>query len=138
MTRYKTERLSRDRCKVGNLTIRWTWNYLVKRSRLVGPFKKVRTRKEVDFQWARAAVSAGLPMSFFDHEEVRKSVFMTSECVENYIRTKPSGVKETTVTHHTFFITKLIPKLDNFIDHKNMGKMREMTQELAGTVFNDG
>ena len=37
-----------------------------KKSRLVGPFKKVRTREEVDFQWARAAVSAGLPMSFFD------------------------------------------------------------------------
>ena len=37
-----------------------------KKARLVGPFKKVRTREEVDFQWARAAVSAGLPMSFFD------------------------------------------------------------------------
>jgi hypothetical protein len=37
-----------------------------KKSRLVGPFKKVRTREEVDFQWARVAVSAGIPMSFFD------------------------------------------------------------------------
>ena len=113
-----------------------------KKARLVDPFKKVRTRKVVDFQWARAAVSAGFPMSFFDNEEVRKSVLMTSECVENYIRTKPVGVsprvKETTVTHRTFFITKLIPKLDNFIDHKNMGKMREMAQELAATVFSDG
>ena len=36
-----------------------------KKSRLVVPFKKVRTREEVDFQWARVAVSAGLPMSFF-------------------------------------------------------------------------
>ncbi len=26
-----------------------------KKSRLVVPFKKVRTREEVDFQWARAA-----------------------------------------------------------------------------------
>ena len=98
-----------------------------KTARLVDPFKKVRTRKVVDFQWARAAVSAGFPMSFFDNEEVRKSVLMTSECVENYIRTKPGGVKETTVPYRTFFTTKLIPKLDNFIDHKNMGKMREMT-----------
>ena len=63
---------------------------------------------------------------------------MTQECEDNYIRTKPGGVKETTVTHHTFFITKLIPKLDNFIDHKNMGKIREMTQELADAVFSDG
>ena len=37
-----------------------------KKSRLVVPFKKVRTREEVDFQWSRVAVSAGLPMSFFD------------------------------------------------------------------------
>ena len=27
-----------------------------KKSRLVDPFKKVRTREEVDFQWARVAV----------------------------------------------------------------------------------
>ena len=54
-----------------------------KKARLVGPFKKVRTREEVDFQWDRAAVSAGFPMSFFDNEEVRKSVLMTTECEEN-------------------------------------------------------
>ena len=93
-----------------------------KKSRLVVPFKKVRTREEVDFQWARAVVSAGLPMSFFDNEEVRKGVLMTSECAENYIRTKPGGVKETTLTHRTFFTTKLIPKFDKFIDNK-LGKI---------------
>ena len=65
-----------------------------KKVRLVGPFKKVRTREEVDFQWSRAAVSAGLPMSFFDNEEVRKAVLRTTECAENYIRTQPGGVKE--------------------------------------------
>ena len=37
-----------------------------KKSRLVGPFKKVRTREEVDFQWDRDDVSVGIPMSFFD------------------------------------------------------------------------
>ena len=52
--------------------------------------------------------------------------------------TKPGGVKETTLPHRTFFTTKLIPKLDEFIDNKNMGKMREMTQELAQSVFIDG
>jgi hypothetical protein len=56
-----------------------------KNARLVVPFKKVRTREEVDFQWTRATVSTGLPMSFFDNEEVRKAVLMTSECVENYL-----------------------------------------------------
>ena len=84
-----------------------------KKARLVDPFKKVRTRKEVDFQWVRSALSPGLPMSFFDNEEVHKSVLMTAECPENYRRTKPGGVKETTVLYHTFFTTKLIPKLDN-------------------------
>ena len=52
-----------------------------------GPFKVVRTREEVDIQWARASVSVGLPMSFFDNKEVRKTVLMTTECAENYIRT---------------------------------------------------
>ncbi len=84
------------------------------------PFKIVRTRDEVDMQWARSAVSAGLPMSFFDNKEVRKAVHMTTECGENYIRTKPGGVKDTTVTHRTYFTTKLIPKLDKFIDDKNI------------------
>ena len=102
------------------------------------PFKIVRTRDEVDMQWARAAVSAGLPMSFFDNKEVRKAVRMTAECGENYIRTKPGGVKETTLPHRTYFTTKLIPKLDKFIDGKNMGKMREMAEELAAAVFSDG
>ena len=102
------------------------------------PFKIVRTRDEVDMQWARAAVSAGLPMSFFDNKEVRKAVRMTAECGENYIRTKPGGVKETKLPHRTFFTTKLIPKLDKFIDGKNMGKMREMAEELAAAVFSDG
>ena len=83
-------------------------------------------------------VSVGFPMSFFDNEEVRQTVLMTVECAENYIRTKPGGVKETTLPHRTFFTTKLIPKLDNFIDHKNMGKMREMTQERTVVVFRDG
>ena len=73
-----------------------------KKARLVGSFKKDRTRKEVDFQWDRAALSVWFPMSFFDNEEVRKSVLMTSECVENYIGTKPGGVQETTVPHCTF------------------------------------
>jgi hypothetical protein len=68
-------------------------------------FKIVRTRDEVDMQWARAAVSAGLPMSFFDNKEVRKAVLMTSECGENYIKTKPGGVKETTLPHRTYFTT---------------------------------
>jgi hypothetical protein len=58
------------------------------------PFQKVRKREEVDLQWARAAVSAGLPMRFFDNPEVRKAVLMTAECGQNYIRTKPGGVKE--------------------------------------------
>ena len=38
-----------------------------------GPFKIVRTREEVDIQWARSPVSAALPMSFFDNKEVRKT-----------------------------------------------------------------
>jgi hypothetical protein len=63
---------------------------------------------------------------------------MTSECGENYIKTKPGGVKETTLPHRTYFTTKLIPKLDKFIDGKNMGKMREMTEELPSAFFNDG
>jgi hypothetical protein len=77
-------------------------------------------------------------MSFFDNKEVRKAVRMTAECGENYIRTKPGGVKETTLPHRTYFTTKLIPKLDKFIDGKNMGKMREMAEELAAAVFSDG
>jgi hypothetical protein len=30
----------------------------------------------------------------FDNKEVHKAVHMTTECGENYIRTKPGGVKE--------------------------------------------
>ena len=89
-------------------------------------------------QWARAAVSAGLPMSFFDNKEVRKVVLFTTECGRNYIGTKPGGVKEPTLPHRTYFTTKLIPTLDKLIDDQNMGKMRAMTQELVAAVFSDG
>jgi hypothetical protein len=58
------------------------------------PFQTVRKREEVDMQWAEAVVSAGLPMSLLDNPEVRKTVLMTAECGQNYIRTKPGGVKE--------------------------------------------
>jgi hypothetical protein len=88
--------------------------------------------------WARSVVSTGLPMSFFDNKEVRKAVRMTAECGENYIRTKPGGVMETTLPHYTYFTTKLIPKLNKFIDGKNMVKMREMTEELVAAVFSNG
>jgi hypothetical protein len=71
-------------------------------------------------------------MSFFDNPEVRKGILMTTECGQNYIRTKTGGVKEPTLSHHTFFTTKLIPKLDKF-DDKNMGKMRKMTLDLITT-----
>ncbi len=53
------------------------------------PFQTVRKREEVDMQWSKSVVSAGLPMSLFDNPEVRKTVLMTSECGQNYIRTKP-------------------------------------------------
>jgi hypothetical protein len=89
-------------------------------------------------QWTKAVVSAGLPMSLFDNPEARKVVLMTTECGQNYIRTKPGGVKEATLSHHTFFTTKLIPKLDKLIEEKNMGKMREMTRDLTAVVFSDG
>ena len=45
-----------------------------------GPFIIVRTREEVDMEWARASVSSGLPMRFFDNKEVHKTVLMSSEC----------------------------------------------------------
>ncbi len=41
------------------------------------PFKIVRTRDEVDMQWSRADVSVGLPMSFFNNKEFRKTVCTT-------------------------------------------------------------
>ena len=77
-------------------------------------------------QWAKVVVSPGLPMSLFDMPEVLKTVLMTSECGQNYIRTKPGDVTEPTLSHHTFFTTKLIPKLDKLIDDKNMEKMRNL------------
>jgi hypothetical protein len=88
------------------------------------PFQTVRKREEVDMQWTKVVVSDGLPMSFFDNPKVRKDVLMTSECGQNYIRTKPGGVKEP-------ITTTIIPKLDKLIDDKNMGKMREMTRDLT-------
>jgi hypothetical protein len=36
------------------------------------PFKIVRTRDEVDMEWARSVVSTGLPMIFSDNKDVRK------------------------------------------------------------------
>ena len=109
-----------------------------KMARGSGPFKNTRTREEVNMQWVRAAVSAGLPIRFFDNKEVRKSVLFTAECGSNYIGTKPGGVKEPTLNHRTYFTTKLIPTLDKLIDDQNMGKMRAMAQELAAAVFSDG
>ena len=109
-----------------------------KMARGSGPFKNTRTREEVNMDWARAAVSAGLPISFFDNKEVRKTVLFTAECGNNNIGTKPGGVKEPTLSHRTYFTTKLIPTLDKLIDDQNMGKMRAMTPELASAVFIDG
>jgi hypothetical protein len=83
-------------------------------------------------------VSDGLPMSLFDNPEVHKTVLMTVECGQNYIRTKPGGVEEPTLTQHTFFTTKFIPKLDHLIDDMNMGKMREMARDLVTVVSIDG
>ena len=77
-------------------------------------------------------------MRFFDSKEVRTTVLFTTECRINYIGTKPGGVKEPTLSHRTYFTTKLIPTLDKLIDNQNMGKMRSMVQDLAETVFSDG
>jgi hypothetical protein len=77
----------------------------------------------MDIQFrVRVSVSAGLPMSFFDNPEVHKTVLMTAECGQSYIRTKPGGVKEPTLTHHTFFTTKFIPKLDKLNRQKEHGQ----------------
>jgi hypothetical protein len=58
-------------------------------------------------------------MRLFDNPEVHKVVLMTSECGQNYIRTKTGGVKEPTLSHHTFFTTKVIPRLDKWEDEGN-------------------
>jgi hypothetical protein len=73
--------------------------------------------------WVRVSVSAGLPMNCFDNKELRKAVFMTKECGQRYRRTKPDLVLS---RNPHCFTTKLIPKLDKFIDDKNMHKVREM------------
>jgi hypothetical protein len=92
-----------------------------------GPFIIVRTRQEVDMQWDRTVVSTGLPMSCIGNKEVRKTDLMTADCGQSYIRTKPGGVKKPRLSHRTYVTIKLVPKLDKFIDDKNMHKMREMT-----------
>ena len=144
MTRYKSERWSRDHWRVGKLTTpdvdveNFGKRTCTSNNGLIRSFKAVRKREEVDMQWVRATVAAAFSMRFFDNVEVRKTVLMTVECGENYIRTKPGGVKKTTLSHHTFFTTKLIPKLDKLINDKNMGKMRTMTQDLTTTVFSEG
>jgi hypothetical protein len=97
----------------------------------------VRKREEVELKWAKFVVSVGLPMSFFDNPDVHKTVLMT-ECGQSYIRTKPGGVKEPTLSHHTIFTTKLIPKLDKLVDDKNMGKMRQMTSDQSRIVCKVG
>ena len=76
MTRYKTERRPIDKIQDREATKRSLQSggsndpvdveRFDKKSCLVDPFKKVRTREEVDFQWDRADVLAGFPMSFFD------------------------------------------------------------------------
>ncbi len=78
-----------------------------------------------------------LSHELFCNKETLKSVLMTGECGQSYIRTKPGGVNEPTLPHRTYFTTKLIPKL-KFIDDENMYKMREMVQELSTVVFSDG
>ena len=63
---------------------------VVKRSSnngLTRPFKTVRKREEVNMEWVRVSVSSALPMRFFDNTEFWKTVLMTAECGENYIRT---------------------------------------------------
>jgi hypothetical protein len=42
-------------------------------------------------KFGKRLVSDGFPMSFFDNQEARKAVLMTTECGQNYIRTKPGG-----------------------------------------------
>jgi hypothetical protein len=60
--------------------------------------------------WTISAVSSGLPLSFFDNKEVRKTVHMTAECGDNYMGKMREMVEEvaavvfsdgwTTVNHH--------------------------------------
>ena len=85
MPRSKTERWARHHWRVGNLTILCTSFKFGKMVRMSkdDPFK-LRTREEVDMQWARAAVSVVLSISSFHNKEVHRVVLMTAECVENY------------------------------------------------------
>jgi hypothetical protein len=93
MQRHKTNRQAREHY-IRILTVLW-WGGLpeeiVSASKIVrgsDPFKNTRTREEVNMQWVRSSVSAGLPMRFFDNKEVRKTDLFTSdspECGNNYI-----------------------------------------------------
>ena len=85
--------------RVVKLTMPSTWKSLAKGltrltllNGLTRPFKTVRKREEVDMQWVRVAVAVALSMNFFDNVQVHKTVLMTEESGETYIRTKPGGL----------------------------------------------
>ena len=61
------------------------------------------------------------------------SVLITSECGENYIRTNPGHVKEPTLSHLSFFNTKIIPKLNKLTDDKNLEKMGFFTLFMSAS-----
>jgi hypothetical protein len=92
---------------------------------------------DIDVEWAKVVVSAGLPMRLFDNPEVRKTVLMTTECGQNYIRTKPGGVKEPTLTHHTF-TTKIITRPFDQVRSESCRVSRTLTHQLeVGTTSGD-
>jgi hypothetical protein len=102
------------------------------------PFKPPVTLQEMNNQWTRALVSAGLPLRFFDNKEVRKAVLMTAQCGPNCISTSPGGKKTTSLPHRTYVTTRLIPALDKTLDDKNMAKMAKMLEDLGGMILSDG
>jgi hypothetical protein len=102
------------------------------------PFKPPVTLQEMNNQWTRALVSAGLPLRFFDNKEVRKAVLMTAQCGPNCISTSPGGKKTTSLPHRTYVTTRLIPTLDKTLDDKNMAKMAKMLEDLGGMILSDG
>ena len=108
----------------------------------------VRELKERDTQTDQAArevtkrsLESGAPDDAIIVDNFCKKARVSNDRQFKIVRTRDEvagGVKEITLPHRTYFITKLIPKLDKFIDLKNMGNVREMTEEMTVAFCSDG
>ena len=91
--------------------------------------------------WSEAIIKNGLSPSLVDDPLFRKALVTTARMGQSAVcmgKGTALGKRDTTLSHHVTFSTKIIPATDKRLDEEGMARLKPRMKKVGGTLMSDG